>query len=97
MDKNIIFAFIPILALAIPVAAVILGGLNKIARLRLEETRLRLQGDGAGSFEAMHALQGEVETMRRELGELQERVDFTERVLTRPQVQQPLPPASRPE
>ncbi|MEP7326058.1 MAG: hypothetical protein ABI836_08940 [Gemmatimonadota bacterium] len=96
MDKNIIFAFIPILALAIPVAAIVFHGIQKVARIRLEETRLRLQGD-SGSPEEIQAIQNDVETMRRELSELQERVDFTERVLARPQAQQPLPPASRAE
>lgn len=92
MDKNIVFALIPILALAIPVAAVIFHGIQKVAKLRLEETRLRLQGDG-GSSEDFQALHHEIEGMRRELSELQERVDFTERVLASPPAQPPLPPS----
>jgi hypothetical protein len=74
---------IPLFALAIPVAAVILGGMQKIAKLRLEEARLRFGGGGAEPGE-VQALRGDVESMRGELTELQERVDFAERLLADP-------------
>ena len=90
MDKQIIALLIPILALAIPVAAVILGGLHRIAKTRLEETRLRVQGEGGPAGEELQAMRHELEAMRSELSELSERVDFTERLLARP-------PASPPE
>lgn len=45
MDKTIAL-FIPILALSIPVVAIVLGGLQKIAKTRLEETRMRLEAEG---------------------------------------------------
>ena len=83
MDKTIAL-FIPILALSIPVVAIVLGGLQKIARTRLEETRMRLEVQGGGSREELEALRGEVDDMRREMSELQERVDFAERLLARP-------------
>jgi hypothetical protein len=83
MGRHEIALLIPLLALAIPVAAVILGGMQKIAKLRLEETRLRFGGGGADPGE-MQALRNEVETMRGELTELQERVDFAERMLANP-------------
>jgi len=41
MGRQELALLIPILALAIPVAAVILNGMHKIARLRLEEARIR--------------------------------------------------------
>ena len=82
MDRHALAMLIPILALAIPVAAVILGGMQKIAKLRLEETRLRVNG-GADEGE-IQAMRGEMDSMRRELNELSERVDFAERLLANP-------------
>ena len=84
MGKQELALLIPLFALAIPVAAVILGGMQKIAKLRLEEARLRLgAGEGADSSE-VQALRNEVDSMRGELTELQERVDFAERMLADP-------------
>lgn len=85
MDKQILALLIPIMALAIPAGAIIMTGLVKVARLRLEETRLRVQGDASGGGEEVQELRGEVETLRRELGELNERVDFAERLLAQKQ------------
>jgi hypothetical protein len=82
MDRHALAMLIPILALAIPVAAVILSGMQKIAKLRLEETRLRVTG-GADEGE-IQAMRGEMDAMRRELNELSERVDFAERLLANP-------------
>ena len=82
MDKQIIALLIPIMALAIPVGAIIMGGLTKVARLRLEEAKLRQQS-GSGTTDEVQELRGEVETLRRELSELNERVDFAERLLAR--------------
>ena len=83
MDSHIIALLIPILALSIPVVAIIMSGMQKMARLRLEEAQLRLHGGEGGGSEEVQALRDEVQTMRRELSELNERVDFTERLLTR--------------
>ena len=82
MGRQELALLIPILALAIPVAAVILNGMHKMAKLRLEEARLRL-GVGGDSAE-LQALRSEVDAMRGELNELQERVDFAERMLANP-------------
>ena len=84
MDKQSLALFIPILALSIPVIALVFHGLQKTAKLRLEELRLKL--DGGGSSQDMEALRGEMDDMRRELGEVQERLDFAERLLARPEV-----------
>ena len=82
MGRQELALLIPILALAIPVAAVILNGMHKIAKLRLEEARIRLGGGGDPA--EFQALRTEVDAMRGELNELQERVDFAERMLANP-------------
>jgi len=50
--------------------------------------RLRQQRTGGSELQAglegLEALEAEVSTLRRELGETQERLDFVERVLARP-------------
>jgi len=83
MGRQELALLIPLFALAIPVAAVILNGMHRIAKLRLEEARLRLGVGGAEPGE-VQALRSEVESMRGELTELQERVDFAERMLANP-------------
>jgi hypothetical protein len=50
-------ALIPIVALCIPLAGVFVYGLNKIARTRLEETRLRA-GTDKGTEAEVAALRG---------------------------------------
>jgi hypothetical protein len=68
--------FIPIVALSIPVVAIVFNGLQKIARLRIEEARVKsgaLEGETAGE---LAALRDEVGEVRRELAEVQERLDF---------------------
>jgi hypothetical protein len=82
MGRQELALLIPILALAIPVAAVILNGMHKIAKLRIEEARIRLGGGGDPG--ELVALRNEVDAMRGELNELQERVDFAERMLANP-------------
>ncbi len=80
MDQHIIVLFIPILALSIPVIALLFRGLNRLAQTRLEEARVRA-GSLSGADEELVALRAEVDDLRRELGEVQERVDFAERLL----------------
>lgn len=83
MDKQVVALFIPIMALAIPVAAIVMGGLLKLRRLRLEEANLRVQGGDSSSSEEVQALRSDLDTLQRQLSELNERVDFTERLLAR--------------
>lgn len=90
MDKQVIALFIPILALAIPVAAIVLHGLQRVAQTRLEEARLRMTAGGGGSGEVA-ALRDEVGELRRELGEVQERLDFAERLLSQSRDAERLP------
>jgi hypothetical protein len=74
--------FIPIVALCIPVAAIVVHGLQKVARLRIEEAKVKaglLDGQSAMELAALREEMGDV---RRELSEVQERLDFAERLLT---------------
>jgi hypothetical protein len=80
MDRHALALFIPILALAIPVAAIVMGGLTKMWRLRVEEARLQLGGEGSGEVQRLRT---ELDEVHRELSELHERVDFAERLLAR--------------
>ncbi len=82
MDKQIIALFIPIIALAIPLAGVIFYGLQRVARMRLEEARVNAGVLDKGSEAEIALLREEVGEVRRELGEVQERLDFTERLLS---------------
>ena len=81
---------IPITALMIPIVAIVIGGLKKIAETRLEEARIRA-GAGGGNH-AVAGLREEMEDVRRELAEVQERLDFTERMLAQVRDSQQLPP-----
>jgi uncharacterized protein involved in exopolysaccharide biosynthesis len=74
--------FIPIVALSIPVAAIVVHGLQKVARLRIEEAKVKAGLlDGQSGME-LAALREEMGDVRRELSEVQERLDFAERLLT---------------
>jgi cell division protein FtsB len=91
MEKQVIALLIPIVALAIPLAGVIFFGLQKLARTRLEEARVRAgMLDGASNAEVA-ALRDEVGDLRRELTDLQERMDFAERLLSQARETQQLP------
>ena len=83
MNKQVLALLIPIIALCIPVAAIVLNGLQKLARLRLEEARVRAGVLDRGSQAELAALRDEVADLRGELMEVQERLDFTERLLSR--------------
>lgn len=82
MDKQIIALLIPIVALSIPLAGVIFYGLLKIARMRLEEARVNAGVLDKGGETEIAILRDEVAEVRRELGEVQERLDFAERLLS---------------
>ena len=82
MNKQVIALLIPLLALCIPVAAIVMHGLQKLARLRLEEARVQAGGADPGSQAELAGLQQEVAELRDELAQVHERLDFTERVLS---------------
>jgi hypothetical protein len=83
MDARALAILIPIFALAIPVGAIIMGGLIKMKKLSLEEAKVRAQGLGGTGEHELHQLRGEVDQLRSELSEVHERLDFTERLLAR--------------
>lgn len=66
------------LALLIPIVAIIAGTVIKLSRMKLESQN---PGLGPEALARLEALEGEVDHLRRELSETQERVDFTERLL----------------
>ena len=74
--------FIPIVALYIPVAGIIFHGLEKVARLRVEEAKVKSGQLDGPSVAELAALRDEMGDVRRELSEVQERLDFAERLLT---------------
>jgi hypothetical protein len=80
MDPRVLGIFIPILVLSIPVLAIIFNGLTKLARIRAEAQ----QGVGAEVLERVTELEGEVQDLRQQLTEAQERLDFAERLLAKP-------------
>jgi hypothetical protein len=82
---------IPMIALSIPVVAIIVGGINKRAKWRLEEAQLRM--GGGVDAEELDELRSELDQVRAELGEMHERLDFTERLLTQSRDREGLPPA----
>ena len=83
MDPRAIAVFIPILALAIPVGAIIMGSLVKMKKLSLEEAKVRAQGLGGTGEHELALMRGEIDQLRSELNEVHERLDFTERLLAR--------------
>jgi hypothetical protein len=78
MDSHMIALLIPIVAMGIPIAAVVFHGMQKVAALRLEEARLRAASADTAEVEA---LRGDVAELRQELLDVQERLDFAERAL----------------
>jgi hypothetical protein len=82
MDHKTLALFIPILALSIPVVAIVFRGLERIARARAlgqggEDVRAHL----AALEDEMGALREETVVLRQELADAQERIDFAERLL----------------
>jgi TRAP-type mannitol/chloroaromatic compound transport system permease large subunit len=80
MDKQVIAVFIPILIFLIPVLAVTFNGLTKLAKAKAEA-----QGAlGGDALERIAELETEMQQVRQQLTETQERLDFAERVLAKP-------------
>ena len=88
MNRQMMALLIPILALSIPVVAIIFGNLTKMARFKAEAAQ---RGLGHPETEArLAALEDDVMMLRRELSETHERLDFTERLLAqRSEVERP--------
>lgn len=80
MDKQVLAVFIPILIFLIPVLAVTFNGLTKLAKVKAEGQR----GLGTEALERIAELETDVQQLRQQLLETQERLDFAERVLAKP-------------
>ena len=89
MDRHVVVLLIPIVAMCIPIAAIVVAGFNKQAKMRLEEARLRL--GGGDNQEELDELRSDLDNVRGELAEVQERLDFTERLLTQSREREGLP------
>ncbi len=81
MDRHLVVLFIPILALSIPVLAIVMSNLVKMQKLKADAARGSTVKPDAEA--RMAALEDEVSALRQELGEAQERLDFTERLLSK--------------
>lgn len=81
MNRQELALLIPIIALSIGLAATILNGLIKLQRERGKQSRTIAGDDVAGRLEA---LEQEVSSLRDQLAEAHERLDFAERMLARP-------------
>jgi hypothetical protein len=84
MDHQTVALMIPIVAMMIPVVAIVMGVKHKMAKLQLEEARVRHGDIGEDTHAELDELRGEVEQLRSELGEVHERLDFAERLLANP-------------
>lgn len=91
MDKQSLALMIPILALSIPVIAVLSNALQKFWRLRIEEARVRAGSLPDGSEAELRQVAAEVDQLRREITEVHERLDFAERLLAQRAESPPLP------
>lgn len=79
MNRQELALLIPILALSIPVVAIIFTNLAKMAKFKAEAQQRAI---GHPESDArLAALEDDVMMLRRELSETQERLDFTERLL----------------
>jgi predicted nuclease with TOPRIM domain len=97
VDKQVVALLIPIFALAIPVSAIIFHGLQRLARMRLEEARLQLSPRDKETEAEITLLREEVGDLRRELSDVQERLDFAERLLSRTREAERLPGGAEPK
>jgi hypothetical protein len=92
MDPRGLAVLIPVLALSIPVLALVFNGLTKLAKMRKEAIEAQYGGSLTSSVEAqLEDLRAQMQGMQRDLAETQERLDFTERMLTQQREQRELP------
>ncbi|HQR17986.1 MAG TPA: hypothetical protein PK948_06430 [Gemmatimonadales bacterium] len=85
---NGLIVMISITVLSIGVTGIIASSILKMQRMRLEEAKLR-SGDPADVRE----LAEQVTSLQHDMTELQERVDFAERMLAQAREAPALPPA----
>ncbi len=85
---NGVFVLVPIMVLGVAVTGIISSVYLKMQRMKLEELKLRA-GDSGDTEELAH----EVAELRRELIDVHERLDFTERMLAQVRERPGLPGA----
>jgi TolA-binding protein len=86
MDANILEGLAEVLLMTVALIVAGVGGLLLLSRSRLgEAVARRIAGDSAYSAdqEQLDSLQDEVVRLRNQLSEMQERVEFAERLLSR--------------
>jgi len=91
MDRQSLALLIPITAMLIPIAAIVMTGIQKIARLHLEEAKVRAGALPDGAVAEVEQMRLDMEQVRHELAEVQERLDFTERLLAQRRDSERLP------
>lgn len=79
MDKQMMALLIPIIALSIPLVAVIANSVLKLQKLKNEGLN---PAPDPGLLAELDELRHELTQVRGELADVQERLDFTERLLT---------------
>jgi hypothetical protein len=87
MDPDIIQGIVAALGLMVPILGLSIAGVVVLGRSRLGEALARRIAGGRydpETDEQIAALQEEVAVLRHQLQETQERVEFTERLLSRP-------------
>jgi hypothetical protein len=94
MDPDILGGVTAVLGLTVPILGLSIVGLVVLIRSRLGEALARRIAGGRydpETEEQISALQEEVAMLRHQLQETQERVEFTERLLSRGDRAEPLP------
>jgi hypothetical protein len=91
MDRQSLVLLIPILALSIPVLGIVMGGMLKLAKLRIEEARVRGGALPDSAIAELDQVRTDMDQLRHELAEVQERLDFAERLLAQRREQGKLP------
>ena len=87
---NGLFVLVPVMLMGGAVTGIISSVILKLQRMKLEEAKLR-SGDG----EETAALAHQVAVLQGEMAELQERVEFAERMLAQARERPALPPEPR--
>ncbi len=88
---NGLFVLVPVMLMGVAVTGIISSVILKLQRMKLEEAKLR-----AGDGEETAALAHQVAVLQGEMAELQERVEFAERMLAQARERPALPPAPQP-
>ncbi len=87
---NGVVVLVPVMIMGIAVAGIISSTILKLQRLRSEEARHRAGAGDTGE------LAERVAVLEQDLAEVQERLDFTERLLAQAREHRELPPGAPP-